>query len=104
MSHNELVQSSFMLCISGDGYFKKGNIYDIGTVLDRVARKGEYEHGLQAFDFADNVDLVDDAQINGYPLFIGADELVNIHVNTDRYANIMVKVNKRSFDGIVFER
>jgi hypothetical protein len=93
-----------MLCISGDDYFKKGNIYDVGTIVDRIARKGEYEHGLQAFDFDSNVDLVDNAQINGYPLFVDADRIVNIHVDTDRYADVMVHINERSFDGIVFER
>lgn len=108
MAHNKLVQSEFMLCISGDDYFKKGNIYDVGTIMDKVARKGRFEHGLQAFDFALNTDIVKNCQKDNFPLFIKLDgdfsQVVNINLNMDRYSDLMQSINNLTFKGFVYER
>ena len=106
MAYNKLVQSKFMLCISSDDYFQKGNIYDVGTIVDKIARKGNLD--LNFFDFEDNLDIIKDCQENGYPLFIELDEdlfpIVNISVNMDKYSELMHSVNNLTFRGYVCER
>ncbi len=109
MAYNKLVQSEFMLCISSDNYFKKGNIYDVGTIVDKIARKGSLEHGLNIFDFEDNLDIIKNCQENGYPLFIELKDLSNsniveISVNMDKYSELMHSINNLTFKGYVYER